>query len=462
MRNIRFTFPEMLAVTAVLALHAAFLAPALSSLREEARRSRCAGNLRHVGSALNFYEQEKDATPECDSSSGSFRQLLENNYLQNKNVLSCPSNSVAVDLDRGPGGISYYIDPRTPHHRHPMRAISADRNLYGDWTDNHGPDGVNVLFGGAAVQFVRDEEAGDAGVIANPHLEKDTDIYRAAFRGDPENAWITYSPVWDEYNIMTFRVGTTAWKVPENTEAIVVLVGGGGGGGGNDGRYNAGGGGGGGEVYVHHETLRLSAGEEVRMTAGAGGAGGRAGSNSARSGDSSSFEGGGVSLAALGGGAGACLADGAAPAQDGGSGGGGSGGAGSDGGSAIGAGHGHDGGSGRGNRSGGGGGAGKVGQGPPNNTGGQGGDGIHIAEEYDLPELKELGEDGYFAGGGAGAERARGGRGGGGDSGNTGADGEDGVDGTGGGGSGSRQYLNNQGNGGDGGDGIVILVLISR
>ena len=99
-----------------------------------------------------------------------------------------------------------------------MRAIAADRNLDGDWTDNHGSDGVNVLFGTVNARFVRDAEAGAIGVIANSYLETDdSDIYSArdaqenAF-GHPMNAWIGYeSFLWNEDGIVTFGPGFHTW-----------------------------------------------------------------------------------------------------------------------------------------------------------------------------------------------------------------------------------------------------------
>ncbi len=136
-----FTFPELAVVLAIVVFHAALLIPTLADMREEARRSLCARNLGVIGGALRRYEDDRGAMPNADTGSGSFRLLLEGDYLPDPDTLSCPSNPLEVDLDGGPEGTGYYVDSYTPPRRHPLRALAADRNLYGDWTENHGDDG---------------------------------------------------------------------------------------------------------------------------------------------------------------------------------------------------------------------------------------------------------------------------------------------------------------------------------
>ena len=136
---------------------------------------------------------------------------------------------------------------------------------------------------------------------------------------------------------------------------------------------------------------------------------------------------------------------------------------------------------------GGGGGAGKVGESAGSgatlglNYGGYGGDGLSGVSGYDFAEIfgtkygEVVGEDVYFAGGGAGANKntsssgsftsangyALGGKGGGGSAGGTPETSEDGLPGTGGGGAGATwvtnptYYINHHG--GNGGSGIVMI-----
>ena len=289
MQKKRFTSTELLAVTAAVALHAALLAPTLSGIREQARRSACANNLRQLGNALANCERDLDAFPEADTSSAVFRTLLEDGHLSGADILSCPSNPMDVDLEDWMEGMSYYVDPRTPRRRHPMRALAADRNLYGDWSDNHGEDGVNVLFGSDRVQFVRAGEGTgnppESGKIGNPHLARDGNIYESAQHGDPEDARIAYSA----YRLDDFRVeAASAWVLhstytgtvtPEMAgERTVIVIGGGGGGGG----FRGGGGGAGGVVIQTDVTLNT--GDSFTVTVGQGGAGGRGSSAGGRPG----------------------------------------------------------------------------------------------------------------------------------------------------------------------------------
>ncbi len=194
MRRSFFTLTELLAVTAVISLHAMLLPATLQRAREEARRRVCAENLAQMGRAISEFENDMEAMPNAHHSSESFAMLLEAGYLPAKEMLSCPSNVVDVDLTDKIAGASYYFDANTPHERHLMRAVVADRNLDGDWTGNHGPDGVNVLFGTELVRFVRagegTGEAPDMERIGNPHLAEDSDIYEAEERGDPLDARI--------------------------------------------------------------------------------------------------------------------------------------------------------------------------------------------------------------------------------------------------------------------------------
>ncbi len=167
---------------------AAMLMPALTRAREQARKASCASNLRQLGLMLTMYDHDNGGRMPTGATTGEvFRLLADDHYLQNTQLLSCPSNPIDdIDFD-DPDGVGYYIDPDMPESRHPLRAVAADRP---PWDLNHG-DGVNVLFEDKHVMYIRPEDSGPPDRISNPYIEEDTDIY--ADTGDPHtNAWIRW------------------------------------------------------------------------------------------------------------------------------------------------------------------------------------------------------------------------------------------------------------------------------
>lgn len=254
-------------------------------------------------------------------------------------------------------------------------------------------------------------------------------------------------------------VGSHSFAVPEGVTAVDVLVVAGGGGGGS--RQGGGGGAGG---LIWETGISVAPEDEVAVVVGSGGAGGTNGGRG-NNGGNSVF---GLLTAIGGGGGGGRTTDN--EGSDGGSGGGGAG-PNTSPSPAI---NGGDGTSGQGNAGGGntattnnagGGGGGAGGNGGTGDglneaaVGGNGGNGLNLSAIFG----DEIGDDGWFAGGGgggtfsAGSIPGTGGKGGGGNgAGGTGGNtpGQHGAPNTGGGGGGSEGA---SGAGGNGGSGIVII-----
>lgn len=98
-----FTLIELLVVIAIIAILAAILFPVFSRARENARKSRCASNLKQIGVAMAQYTQDYDErfipqqpiTPSTPGNGSTFVTLLQP-YMKSKQVFVCPSGSTNV------------------------------------------------------------------------------------------------------------------------------------------------------------------------------------------------------------------------------------------------------------------------------------------------------------------------------------------------------------------------------
>jgi prepilin-type processing-associated H-X9-DG protein/prepilin-type N-terminal cleavage/methylation domain-containing protein len=113
----KFTLIELLVVIAIIAILAAILLPTLGKARNIAIRSECLNNLKQsMTGALLYVNDNNGLWHYLDSGSKHYWTwiLIDNKYIKNKNILSCPSwepfgfdvpwitagNSLATDEER--------------------------------------------------------------------------------------------------------------------------------------------------------------------------------------------------------------------------------------------------------------------------------------------------------------------------------------------------------------------------
>jgi prepilin-type processing-associated H-X9-DG protein len=211
-----FTMVELLVLTAILAVLAALVLPALDGAHEIASRAACANNLRQIGLGMLLYSNDyKGNYPTCKSAADGFspgncstcfgtgvngavqffRKLVRDTYVPSPAVFICPSDREAGDINLPLGSPlhkpvsvaatwetmqwynkSYLYVSRLSSRRGPKPYLLMADETWGmhancggpappctqvappvSSADNHGTAGRNALFSDGHVQWVNGE-----------------------------------------------------------------------------------------------------------------------------------------------------------------------------------------------------------------------------------------------------------------------------------------------------------------
>ncbi|MCM8807143.1 MAG: DUF1559 domain-containing protein, partial [Candidatus Omnitrophica bacterium] len=187
------------------------LLPALARAREQARRGVCISNLKQIGLGIHMYAQDYDENfPAYDYNGGSFAvdecgagqslSLLLPKYVKDPGIFVCPSSAdtkspswidmerntwggtwpnksgdvTAQELPLAAGTLSYAYAPGLNEQSRDESVVCADRLTrfgvgscwdtipYVQTADNHGVDGINVLYVSGNVAWVPTFRSGNS------------------------------------------------------------------------------------------------------------------------------------------------------------------------------------------------------------------------------------------------------------------------------------------------------------
>jgi len=136
-----FTLIELLVVIAVIAVIAAILFPVFAKVREKARQTSCASNLKQLGLAIAQYTQDYDESYPLAAYGGVTWRGLTFPYAKSVALYSCPSNPYSAGAtntagDDGQFHVSYGANetllatPSSPHRSVSVAAVDSPAQMF--------------------------------------------------------------------------------------------------------------------------------------------------------------------------------------------------------------------------------------------------------------------------------------------------------------------------------------------
>ncbi len=164
-----FTLVELLVVIAIISVLMGLVFPALMKSKGKADQAACGSNLKQIFTSSMLYEGENRSFPFLDDGAAAFEHLqllVDAGFVETPKLFICQASMVDQEatvedeeegifvLSENSCSYAWTVKRRSMSSR-AMRRLAADK-VFGE--DGQHPDGLNVLFVGGNVQFVKAKE----------------------------------------------------------------------------------------------------------------------------------------------------------------------------------------------------------------------------------------------------------------------------------------------------------------